>query len=72
MTVLTGRVVQGRVEIGDGVLPEGATVTVLAQPSASSFHLPSSAVEALLESIAEADRGETISGEELLREIGRD
>jgi hypothetical protein len=47
-------------------------VTILAPEDQGTFTLGPEAEAALLASIEEADRGEVISGEELLRELRRD
>lgn len=66
MKIITGKVVAGRIVIEDASLEEGATVTVLAPEQDETFALDSKDEAALLAALAEADRGETISGEELL------
>lgn len=48
-------------------LPDGAIVTVLAREVDESFELDATAQAELLLSLAEADRGELISAEEVLR-----
>lgn len=72
MRVTTGRVVNGRIEVPDEQLAEGLVVTILAPEARGTFTLGPEAEAALLASIEEADRGDTISGEELLRELRRD
>lgn len=71
MRVTTGRVVNGKIE-PDEELAEGTVVTILAPEDRSTFTLGPEAEAALLASIDEADRGEVISGEELLRMLRRD
>jgi hypothetical protein len=53
-------------------LGKGTTETILAPENQESFTLGPEAEAALLEAIEEADRGDFISGDELLREIRRD
>lgn len=65
---LSGRVVDGRVEL-DAELPEGTEVTVLARDSEEAFEVGAELEAVLLESIAQGQRGERISAEELLREM---
>ena len=71
MGIATGTVVGGKVLVDGVTLPEGAVVTVLTREPRPGFTLsPEDEVE-LLESIAEADRGETISAEELFARLER-
>ena len=72
MRVTTGRVVNGKIEVPDEELAEGMVVTILTPEDRGAFTLGPEAEAALLASIEEADRGEVISGEELLRELRRD
>ncbi|MFY9823793.1 MAG: hypothetical protein WAM82_20605 [Thermoanaerobaculia bacterium] len=72
MRVTSGRVVNGKIEVPDKELAEGMAVTILAPEDQGTFTLGPEAEAALLASIEEADRGEVISGEELLRELRRD
>jgi hypothetical protein len=72
MTIVPGRVVNGRVEIEveDFELPEGAEVTVyLPGEDEADFDLTPEQEAELEESIAEADRGEVIPAEHVLREL---
>ena len=56
----------------DGVeLPEGSTVTVVMPEPEEEVQLTPEEEAELLESIAEADRGETISAEELFARLDR-
>lgn len=50
-------------------LPEGAEVTLLAVGGEETFEVDAELEAVLLESIAQGERGETISAEELLREL---
>jgi hypothetical protein len=68
MQITSGRVVDGRVEL-EAELPEGTEVTVLAQDSEEAFEVDAELEAVLLESIAQGQRGERISAEELLREM---
>ena len=68
MQITSGRVVDGRVEL-DAELPEGTQVTVLARNSEETFEVDEELEAVLLESIAQGQRGERISAEELLREM---
>ena len=66
MKVITGKVVAGRIVVEGGPLEEGSTVTVLAPERDEPFVLGSQAETAILAAMAEADRGEVITGEQLL------
>lgn len=68
MQITSGRVVDGRVEL-EAALPEGTEVTVLARDSEETFEVDAELEAVLLESIAQGQRGERISAEELLREM---
>lgn len=69
MRVTSGKVVAGRVEIEGDPLPEGAVVTILSREADETFELDKAAERDLLASIAEADRGELIPAEEVLRSL---
>jgi len=69
MRVTTGTVVNGRIEVPGEELAEGVAVTILAPEDRESFTLGPEAEADLLEAIAEADRGELVSEEELWREF---
>ena len=68
MQITSGKVIDGRVEL-DAELPEGTEVTVLARDSEEAFEVDAELEAVLLESIAQGQRGERISAEELLREM---
>ncbi|HVT19526.1 MAG TPA: hypothetical protein VHQ90_25515 [Thermoanaerobaculia bacterium] len=72
MRVTTGTVINGKIEVTGEDLAEGTVVTILAPEDEETFSLGAEAEAALLTSIQEADRGEVISGDELLRELRRD
>ena len=70
MKVATGKVVGGKVVVEGVTLEEGTSVTVLAKDDEGGFTLTPEEEEAeLLLSIAEADRGETVSAEEVLAKL---
>ena len=69
MKIITGKVVAGRIVIEGEPLEEGSTVTVLAQERDETFVLDADAEASLLAAIAEADRGEVITGEQLLSRL---
>jgi predicted transcriptional regulator len=64
-------VVSGHVEVEGEPLPEGTVVTLLTREEDETFELDAEAEAELLESIAEADRGELIPAEEVLRKLRR-
>lgn len=66
MQIASGKVVDGRVVV-EAELPEGAEVTVLTRDSEETFEVDGELEAVLLESIAQGQRGERISAEELLR-----
>ncbi len=69
MKVVTGKVVAGRIVIEGEPLEEGCTVTVLAPEHDEVFALDVQTEAALLAAMAEADRGEVITGEQLLSKL---
>jgi hypothetical protein len=71
MQLATGTVVDGKIVVEGDPLPEGAVVTILAREADETFEVPPELEAELLESIAQADRGETISAEELLKRLRR-
>jgi hypothetical protein len=68
MKMLTARVVGGRLDLPADELPEGATVTVLV-PDDEPIALTAEQREQLKDSIAQANRGETINAREFLRSL---
>lgn len=71
MRVAHGTVVAGKVVLDDSSLPEGAKVYVLTGESGQSVSLSADELADLEAGIAEADRGETISGHELFEQLRR-
>ena len=71
MQITVGTVVDGKIVVEGDPLPEGTIVTILARDADETFEVPPDLEAELLESIAEADRGETISAEELLKRLRR-
>lgn len=69
MQLATGTVVEGKIIVEGEPLPEGAVVTILARDADETFEVPPELEAELLESIAEADRGATVSAEDLLKRI---
>jgi hypothetical protein len=71
MKIATGKVVGGKVVIDGAPLEEGMSVTVLARDDENGFTLSPEEESELLLSIAEADRGDSISAEEVLQKLAR-
>lgn len=71
MQVATGIVVAGKLIIEGLDLPDGEAVVVLAREANGSVYLSYEDEVELLEAIAEADRGETITAEELFARLDR-
>ena len=71
MQLAIGTVVGGKIIVDGDPLPEGAIVTILARESDETFEVPPDLEVELSESIAQAERGETISAEEVLRRLRR-
>jgi hypothetical protein len=71
MRLATGTVVGGKIVIKGETLPEGTVVTILAREGDETFEVPAELEAELLESMAEADRGETRPAEELLQRLRR-
>ncbi len=69
MQVLTGRIVNGRVELQGAAPDEGRLVTVLVTDDERSFDVSEEEKEALLKSIAEADRGDLVPAAEVLAKL---
>jgi hypothetical protein len=71
MKMATGKVVDGKVVLEGVSLEEGTLVTVLAKDEDRGFDLTPEQEAELLLSIAEADRRETVSAEEVLAKLAR-
>lgn len=71
MRVTTGTVIDGRIEVPGESFEEGSTVTVLAPESDETFTLGPEEEAALLEAMAEGDRSQGVSAEELFRSLRR-
>ena len=67
MRVTSGKVVSGQIVMEGEPLPDGAIVTVLARDVDETFELDHASEAELLLSLAEADRGELIPAEDVLR-----
>ena len=71
MKVATGKVVGGKIVLDGVSLNEGTSVTVLATDDEGNFDLTPDQERELDLSIAEADRGETVSADEVLAKLAR-
>jgi hypothetical protein len=71
MQVATGIAVDGKVVVEGLDLPEGESVVVLTREPEEEVQLSPEEEAELLEAMAEADRGETISVEELFLRLDR-
>ena len=69
MKIATGTVLHGHIVVEGEPFAEGERVTVLSHEQAESFHLSAAEKQLLLESIAQASRGEFVDVEELLSEL---
>lgn len=69
MRVATGRVVEGKIVVEGEPFEEGMTVTILAPESDEAVQLSPEEETALLEALAEADAGDFVDGEQVLREL---
>lgn len=71
MKIATGRVVSGKVVLEGAPFEEGSSVTVLARDEEGGITLTPEEEAELLLAIAEADRGEMVSAEEVLAKLAR-
>jgi hypothetical protein len=71
MKVATARVVGGRVQLEAGVFPEGSEVTVISGDDESTFTASADQERALLESIAEVEKGESVTLADLAARLRR-
>lgn len=68
-SIVTGKVVNGRIEVEDVELPEGAEVTVYLHEQDADTELTPEQEAEIEESIAELERGAYVTAEESLREV---
>jgi hypothetical protein len=69
MKIITGTVMDGRIVVEGKPFSEGERVTVLGREGNESFRVSPEEKRQLLQSIAQADRGEFVDGEALLAEL---
>jgi hypothetical protein len=67
--IVTGTVLHGQIVIEGEPFSEGETVTILGHDERESFQVTPDEKRMLLESIAQADRGEVVDGDDLLAEL---
>ena len=68
VTLLTGKIVDGNIVVDGDLVPEGATVTVIIHDD-EPHELSPEQVQELKDAIADMERGEYITAEELLEEL---
>jgi hypothetical protein len=71
MKVATGKVVGGKVVLEGEPLAEGSVVTVVAKEDDEAFDVSLEEERALLAAIAQAERGQVVSWEELREQLRR-
>ena len=71
MKIATGRVVEGKVVLEGEPLAEGSVVTVVAREDNDTFDVDPEEERALMAAIAQADRGQVVSWEELREQLRR-
>ena len=69
--MINGKVVRGSVVLEGATLEEGAKVTVLVREGEETFELPYDEEARLLEAIGDADRGDLVDAEDVLRRLER-
>lgn len=71
MKLLTAKVIDGQLDLPEGVLEEGVTITLLVPEEDENFELTEEQQEELAQALAEADRGEGVDGWQFLAELRR-
>ena len=69
MQVAAGTVVNGKIVVEGSSFPDGAVVAVLSRGAAQGFTLTPQQEDELLEAMAEIDRGDTVSLDDLLASL---
>ena len=69
MKVITGTVVDGKIEVPDGALSDGESVAILARDSDEPIRLTAEQDEELSRAFEEIRRGKFVEGDELLAEL---
>lgn len=71
MKIATGKIVGGKVILAGEPLAEGSVVTVVAREDDETFDVSAEDERALVAAIAQAERGEVISWEQLREQLRR-
>lgn len=69
MKVMTGTVVNGKIEIPSEILGEGVRVMIVAAEPGEMAHLTAAEEEELFQSAEQIRRGEYVDGDELVRDL---
>lgn len=69
MRVVTGKVVNGKVELPPGAIPDGSTVAVVASDDSGPLALSKQEEQELTEAMEAIARGEYVDGDELLARL---
>jgi redox-sensitive bicupin YhaK (pirin superfamily) len=69
MKIATGTVVHGKIIVEGQSFVEGEQVTILGHDNGETFQVSPEEKRLLLQSIAQADRGEFVDADELLTEL---
>lgn len=69
MKIASGRVLDGKIVVGDAIFAEGSTVTVLAADADESFEATPEEESKLLEALRQREAGDVVDGDQLLREL---
>ncbi len=69
MKVITGTVVDGKIEVPAGALSDGESVAILARGSDEPIRLTAEQDEELSRAVEEIRRGKFVEGDELLAEL---
>ena len=72
MKMLSAKVVDGQLDLPEGELEEGVTVTILVPDADAGLDLTVEQRNELLQALGEADRGEGADGWQLLEELNGD
>ncbi len=70
--MLSAKVVDGQLDLPEGMLEDGVTVTILIPEPGGGFDLTEDQRKELREALAEADRAEGVDGWKLLEELAAD
>ncbi|MFL6199994.1 MAG: hypothetical protein ACJ76J_12510 [Thermoanaerobaculia bacterium] len=69
MKLLTAKVIDGQLDLPEGVLEDGVIITLLVPEKEEDFELTEEQQEELAQALAEADRGEGVDGWQFLAEL---